>query len=406
MHVNILFYMKLFIFLRFGATLALYLPVAIGPAWSAPQVPANDALVIERLPYRAADPVQRELRELRSALEANPRDPERAIALARRYFDLALAEGDPRYIGYGEAALGPLSESDGSSVELLVVRAQLAQYRHEFTRAIGLLERALAAQPDDPEALAWSASVRMVQADYAGAQRDCERLAKVASELLGTGCLAYVAAATGKLRVAYERLNAASARHPGVRRTLRLWVSTLLADMAQRLGDTAAAESHYRAAIALGETDQYLLAAYAEFLLDERRPAEVNAMLRDWDRSDVLLLLRARAARALGSSESPGLAKALQARYAAATLRGERLHAQDEARFRLEFLGDAKGALELAVQNWSDQHEAADARILMEAAIAAGEPRAARPALEWLRTNGFEDVRLARLAARVQDSAR
>ncbi|MBI3374702.1 MAG: hypothetical protein HY017_23510 [Betaproteobacteria bacterium] len=381
------------------ATIAPYFLGAVGPAWSAPHVPASDAIVIERLPYRAADPVQRELRELRSALAGNPRDPERAIALARRYFDLALTEGDPRYIGYGEAALGPFSGTDGLPAELLVVRAQLLQYRHEFTRAIALLERALAAQPDDPEALAWSAAIRMVQADYAGAQRDCERLARVASELLGTGCRAHVAAATGKLRASYERLSAASARHPGVRRTLRLWVYTLLADMAQRLGDAGAAESHYRSAIALGATDQYLLAAYAEFLLDERRPAEVDALLRDWDRSDVLLLLRARAARALGSSERSALAKTLQARYAAATLRGERLHAQDEARFRLEFLADAKGALELAVQNWSEQHEAADARILMEAAIAANEPRAAEPALEWLRSNRFEDVRLSRLAA-------
>lgn len=398
--------MNLLRFFRVGVAVALYFPGAGAPVWSAPQIPANDAVVIERLPYRAADPVQRELRELRSALAVNPRDPERAIALARRYFDLALTEGDPRFIGYGEAALGPFSETGGSSVELLVVRAQLAQYRHQFTRALALLERALAVQPDDPEALAWGASIRMVQADYVGAQRYCERLAKVASELLGTGCLAHVAAATGKLRASYERLNAASARNPGVRRTLRLWVYTLLADMAQRLGRADAAESHFRAAIALGETDQYLLAAYAEFLVDERRPAEADELLRDWDRSDVLLLIRARAARALGKSESSALAKALQARYTAAALRGERLHAQDEARFRLEFLADAKGAVELAVRNWSEQREAADARILMEAAIAANEPRAAQPALEWLRASGFEDVRLTQLAAKLRDPAR
>ena len=114
-----------------------------------------------------------------------------------------------------------------------------------------------------------------------------------------------------------------------------------------------------------------------------------------------------RAPRALGNSESSTLAKTLQARYAAAALRGERLHAQDEARFRLEFLADPRGALELAMQNWSDQqHEAADARILMEAALAANDPQAARPALEWLRSNRFEDVRLSRLAAKLQAPAR
>jgi Tfp pilus assembly protein PilF len=381
--------------------------LAVTASWSAPGVPASDAVVLEKLPFKASDPVQRELRALRAALAGNPRDVGRALALARRYFDLALAEGDPRYIGYAEAALRPFPEADASPTELLVVRAQLAQYRHQFSRAIELLDRALSADPDDPEALAWSAAVRMVQADYPGAQRACEHLARVASELLGAGCLAHVAAATGRLRSAYEGLLAASARHPDVRPTLRLWVGVLLADMAQRLGQSAAAERHYRSAIALGETDQYLLAAYAEFLLDERRPAEAAALLHGWDRSDVLLLLRARAARALGSSEATSLASTLQARYAAAVLRGERLHAQDEARFRLEFLADPKGALALAAQNWSEQQrEAADASILMQAAVAANEPQAAQPALDWLASSGFEDPRLARLAAELRSLAR
>ena len=171
--------------------------------------------------------------------------------------------------------------------------------------------------------------------------------------------------------------------------------------MVQRLLDDArAAQAHYRAALALDQADQYLLAAYAEFLLDERRFAAAAALLRGWERSDTLLLLIARAAKALGSPETPRLAKTLQARYADSALRGgARLHAQDEARFRLEFLGDAEGALAIASQNWAEQREAADARILLEAALAAKAPQAARPVLDWLSASGFEDARLARLAA-------
>jgi Tfp pilus assembly protein PilF len=374
----------------------------ISAAWSAPHVPDSDDVVLERLPTRPGDPAQRELRELRAALAKDPRDPARAIALARRHFDLAQAEGDPRHIGYAEAALRGLPESGGAVTELLVVRAQLAQYQHDFAQAIALFERALAAEPEDREALAWSAAVRMVQADYAGARRDCERLAKVASELLGTGCVAHVAAATGSLRAAYARLLKSLAQHPGARPSLRQWVRILLADMAQRLGDARAADSHYRAAFELGAPDQYLLAAYAEFLLDERRPAEAGALLRGWERSDTLLLQIARAAKALGRAEAPRLAGILQSRYAEAAQRGTRLHAQDEARFRLEFLGDAAGAVALAAQNWIEQREGADARILLEAALAAKDPSAARPVLDWLASSGFEDPRLARLAAELQ----
>ncbi len=379
---------------------AVGLLAGTGAAWPAPRIPESDDAVLERLALRPGDPAQRELRSLRAALAANPRDPARAIALARRHFEFAQAEGDPRHIGYAEAALRGFTEATGAAAELLVVRAQLAQYRHDFARALALLERALATDPEDPEALAWRAAIRMVQADYAGARGDCERLARVASELLGTGCLAHVAAATGSLRAAYARLRDALAQHSGARTSLRQWVSILLADMAQRLDDARAAETHYRAALALGEPDQYLLAAYAEFLLDEHRPAEAAALLRGWERSDTLLLLIARAARALGSAETPRLAKTLQARYAESALRGgARLHAQDEARFRLEFLGDAAGALAIASQNWGEQREAADARILLQAALAAKAPQAARPALDWLSASGFEDARLARLAS-------
>ena len=391
-----------------GAALLVVVLAAAGllapapSAWTAPRIPASDDVVLERLPARPGDPAQRELRKLRAALAENPRDPARAIALARRHFELAQAEGDPRHIGYGEAALRGVDETAATLAELLVVRAQLAQYLHDFARALALLERALAIEPDDPEALAWRAAVRMVQAEYAGARRDCERLAQVASELLGTGCRAHVAAATGSLRAAYAQLLETLEQHPAARQSLRQWVRILLADLAQRLGDARAADAHYRAAFALGEPDQYLLAAYAEFLLDERRPAEAAALLRGWERSDTLLLLIVRAARTLGSADTPRLASILQARYAEAAQRGTRLHAQDEARFRLEFLGDAVGALEIAAQNWTEQREGADARILLEAALAARAPQAARPVLDWLAASHYEDLRLARLAAELE----
>lgn len=389
-----------------AAIAAGILTLVIGAARAAPHVPAADEAVLERLPGRPSDPAWQELRSLRAALAAAPRDPAHALALARRYFDLALAEGDPRYVGYAEAALAGLPETARAAPDALVVRAQLAQYRHEFHAAVALLEQALEAEPLNPEALAWSAAVRMVQADYLGARHACDRLARVASQLLGTGCLAHVAGATGELRAAYRQLLEALRRHPDVRRTLRLWTNTLLADMAQRLGDSGAADAHYRAALALEERDQYLLAAYAEFLLDERRAREAERLLSGWERSDVLLLLRARAAKALDNPEAGRIAKQLEARYAAAARRGERLHAQDEARFRLEFRGDAEGALELASQNWREQREGADARILMEAALAAKRPQAARPVLDWLETSRFEDPRLRALALRLKAMAR
>jgi hypothetical protein len=373
-----------------------------GLAAGAPRVPADDGVVLERLPYRPADPMQRELRGLRAAYAARPQDSHAAVALARRHFELAQSEGDPRHIGYAEAALRPWADPSRASADVLIVSAQLAQYRHEFDRATELLDRALALEPGEPEALAWRAAIRMVQAQYGAAREDCGRLAAVASELLAAGCTAYVDARTGATQTAYARLAASLKRHPEARKTLRLWTHTLLADMAQRLGNSDAAEEHYRAALDLGLTDQYLIAAYAEFLIDQRRWAEVVALLQPWERSDTLLLLLARAERALGRPEATRHARILQKRYEASARRGERLHVQDEARFRLEFLRDAEGALALAAENWSHQKEPRDAELLLEAALAARNPSAARPVLDWLEKSGFDDPRLARMAAELE----
>src|SRR5207249_7372884 len=76
-------------------------------ACAAPYVPKDDATVLERLPVRPGDPVARELRQLRTELTADPRKRETAVRLAERYFALATSEGDPRYVGYAQAALKP-----------------------------------------------------------------------------------------------------------------------------------------------------------------------------------------------------------------------------------------------------------------------------------------------------------
>jgi hypothetical protein len=68
--------------------------------------------------------------------------------------------------------------------------------------------------------------------------------------------------------------------------------------------------------------------------------------------------------------------------------------------------GDARGALRLAAENYRLQREPRDARILMEAALAANEHAAAQPALDWLRTSGYEDPLYAKLARQLEGSAR
>jgi len=384
----------------------LILALAPGAAGAAPYTPKSDSEVLERLPFKASAAEGRELRQLRRAAAENPQDMERALALARRYFDLAGGEGDPRYVGYAEAVIRPWSMAAEPPVEILVMRALLHQYRHEFDAALADLARAAERDPGNAQVWSWRAAILLVQADYAGARAACDRLAPVASALLTTACAMAVEGLTGKSGPAYAELSKALARRPDADPELKLWIETRLAEMALRQGKDELAERHFKAGLALGVTDGFILGAYADFLLDHQRPAEVVPMLRDWERSDILLLRLALAERA---AKLPGAAAhiaMLKDRFDASAMRGDKLHQQEEARFHLYLQDDAPGAVRLAEENYRLQREPRDARILMEAALAAKQPRAAQPALDWLRTSGYEDPLYAKLAQQLQDGAK
>jgi hypothetical protein len=182
----------------------------------------------------------------------------------------------------------------------------------------------------------------------------------------------------------------------------RLWALTRLAEIEERRGDHAAAEAAFRQALDLGLTDGYLLAAYSDFLLDRGRPREVLALLKDKTRSDLLLLRLALASKALDDPALKAWEGDLAARFDAARLRGDTVHQKEEARFALGVQGQAARALALAQENFAVQREPADARTLLEAALAAGQPAAAAPALKWMADSGVESVVLRALANKLK----
>ncbi|HSW17407.1 MAG TPA: hypothetical protein VLJ86_09285, partial [Ramlibacter sp.] len=226
---------------------------------------------------------------------------------------------------------------------------------------------------------------------------ECTRLVPAAHPLHAQGCTAYVQASTGQLAPAYEALGKALAAAGAVSPELALWTRTRLAEMAIRLQRPAEAEAHFKEALQLGVTDQFLLGAYADFLLQQKRPAEVFALLADWERSDILLLRLALAGKALNDPKAKSWSDMLRDRFTDAAKRGDRLHEQEAARFALDVEGNATQAVDLATRNYQDQKEPRDAEILMRAALAAKQPRAASPAVSWFRTNKYEDPQLAAL---------
>jgi cytochrome c-type biogenesis protein CcmH/NrfG len=376
--------------------------VACGAARAAPFVPTSDSQVLERLPSRAADPRARDMARMRQQLAASPRDMGLAVQLARRYHEEVAAEGDPRYIGYAQAALAPWWNEPEPPVPVRVVRAILKQFSHGFDAALVDLKSAVRDEPDNAEAWSWLAAIAMVQARYDDARAACLKMGPLLTPLIGVACVAAVDSTTGQAAKAVTDLHAGMKQAPEASPVELLWVLTRLAETEDRLGHYAEAEAAYVRAEALGVTDGYLLAAHADFLLDRGRPAEVLTLLRGKERSDLLLLRLAIAGKALKAPEAAGWSADLTARFDAARLRGDTVHQKEEARFALAVLGDAQRALPLASANFVVQLEPADARMLLEAALAAGQPAAAEPALKWLAASGIESQVLRTLAARLK----
>ena len=371
---------------------------------AAPFTPANDSDVVERLPLSATDPSARRLQSLRKQLEAKPDDVALRIEIARRYFDLSMAQGDPQYVGYASAALTPLDKDAPVSNAALTasywqIKGMLQQYSHNFDGALASLDKASVADPKSPDPMAWRAAIHMVQADYPKAQAECDAIKPLTTPLFSAGCTQYVRASTGELQSAFDTLNAALKAEPTASPELVLWELTRLAEMAIRLKRFDDAEAYFQRALKLGVTDQFLLGAYADFLLMQKKPEAVITLLADWERSDILLLRLALAGKAANHKKAADWASALRDRFVEAAKRGDRLHEQEAARFELDIENNPKKALALAVNNYKLQKEARDAEVLLRTALAAQDVAAAEPALAWLKQNKYEDAHLAELAA-------
>ena len=379
-------------------------------AQAAPFTPANDSDVVERLPLSATDPSVRRLQSLRKQLDAKPNDVPLRLEIARRYFDLAMAQGDPRYVGYASAALSPLDKTPPNTSALAanywLTKGMLQQYSHNFDGALDSFNKASQADTQSPDPYAWRAAIYMVQANYSAAQTECNALKPLSTALFATGCSQYVQAHSGGatgLQTAFDTLNAAVKSEPYSSNTaspeLMLWEITRLAEMAIRLNRPAEAEAYFQRALKLGVTDQFLLGAYADFLLTQNKPDAVIELLSNWERSDILLLRLALAGKATKHPKATDWANKLRDRFKEAAQRGDRLHEQEAARFELDIENKPSQALALAVNNYKLQKEPRDAQVLLRAALAAKDATAAEPALTWLKQNNYEDANLKALAA-------
>jgi tetratricopeptide (TPR) repeat protein len=372
-----------------GRLSASFAVVLLSAAWLSvaqadPYLPVSENAVLAELPAgtRFADVAARRLARARVDV---------AIPLAQFYIQQSRISGDLRFLGYAEAVLAPWVKTDPPQPDVLVLQATLQQSRHDFTASLATLDRALAARPNDPQALLIRATVLRVLGRYAEAAPACEQFSRLVEPRLGALCTQSLRGMTGELESAYSALTQISSQ--GWLNSERSWLYSELGEMAVRLGRDEDAQRWFQRDLNLVPGDFYVRAAFADLLLRQRRPAEVLALLEGQESFEPLLLRIAIAQKQLGDAGLAHSSARLRTAFAAELQRGEAVHRREHARFLLEVEDRPKLSLRAALENWTVQREPDDVLVLISAAKAAGNPAAADPALKFVRTQGQTDVR-------------
>jgi len=373
--------------------LAVALAAAALSAHAVPIMPTHDDEVIDVLP--AVNGNRAEERRLRRQLAEAPRDPALALAAAKHYLDQAHALGDPRFAGMAMAALEPWQDEAAMPDAVLLMRATLQQYLHEFDASAANLQRLLA-RPGEPRPQAWLllATVRRVQGRYAESDVACKQLARAGAALHATACAAENAALRGDVARARAAFNALLADRALAAAT-QAWLRTSLAELEQRAGDANAADVAYQAALRLAP-DAYTTLAYADFLIEQKRPARALVLLKGQTRSDATLLRLAIAGTQAGVASAAADVAEMRERIALANERPDAkvFHGREQAMFALAVEHDVKRAWELARGNAARQREPLDMLVLAQAARASGEPAAVQQAMQVVRETGLRDRRI------------
>jgi tetratricopeptide (TPR) repeat protein len=364
-------------------------------ALAGPYVPADDNAVLAELSAgtRYADVSARRLALARVDV---------AIPLAQFYIQQSRLSGDLRYLGYAEAVLAPWVKQASPQADVLVLQATLQQSRHEFSASLSTLGHALALRPKDPQALLIRATVLRVLGRYPEAGAACEQFSLLVEARLAALCVQSLRGLNGHLESAYASLTQVSTQ--GWLNSEKSWLYSELGEMAVRLGRDEEAERWFQQDLRLSPTDFYVRAAYADLMLRQGRPGEALALLHGQESLEPLLLRIAIAQKQLRDPALSESSARLRAAFAAELQRGEAVHRREQARFLLEIEDQPHLSLAAALENWTVQHEPDDVLVLVRAAMAAGNPRAAAPALNFVRAQGQNDVRIDALTPAISAS--
>lgn len=370
------------------------------PGIGEPYVPENSAVVLQTVPS-STDPRVRAFATLRSELRQHPKDIKLVLKLSKAYVGYGRSTGNERYLGRALGVIEPWMAKQPTPIPIMVVHATILQSRHHFDESRLELKKILERDPGNAQTWLTLATVDMVQGRYEEAAKDCKSTTNYGGEYLGLVCAGELSSLTGHAEKAYRLLQFVAGGGKAVPVDFQAYVQGLLAESAQRLGWTAKAEAHYKEALQLTPGDNFLLANYGDFLLDQNQPEKVIELVKNFTQSDTSFMRLVAAEAALHKPQTQDDIQEMTARFKAMDQRGSHVYRREQARFVLYLEHDPQRALELAEKNWTVQRAPKDIRIYLEAALAAGKPQAAREVVAHVQRWHLQDPHIGPLIQRV-----
>jgi hypothetical protein len=312
-----------------GSSAAIWLVALVASA--APYLPADDAQVLERLPGGTAAQL-RELRAMKAASSETPKDLARAIALATADIRASRVEGDPRFLGYAQAALAPWWKDAAAPTPVLLLRATILQSSHQFDPALTDLGRGAGARTRTSAGFAHARDGAHRDGPLSRRAQRLHRLAGDRSGHLPIVCIAAIDSVTGNAAPHTKRCAGRCATRSRIDSAGRTWGETLLGEIAHRRGDPAA-EGHFRARLPASATST----CSALQRLAARPGTRRRSRRARWqaDASIALLLRLALAQRHAKMPRAAASTAMLRARFDASLARRDTSHQRDNARFEL-----------------------------------------------------------------------
>lgn len=276
-----------------------------------------------------------------------------------------------------------------------IAAADEAQSRHDFDAARDELDRLLAADPRDLEARLMRANLSLLAGEFSEARRDCRAAFETGHLYAGTICAASAQSGTGSVSRGRAMLAALGADDEASKE-LRRWRLLTAADLAARADDSGSALELLERAYVLDPTHEEARTQLAELVLEQGDPVGALTLSLAPDPSLARLVVRVRAASAVGDPRADDWRGQLDDLLQADRSHGVPPHLREESQIALHVDRDARTALALAQGNFLTQKDTRDLRTLVAAALAAGDATALDAIRSWLSTTGFEDLAVAR----------